>query len=134
MQYIAMVSVLITNYHHSELRDACCKEPGGPPSTMEAYLYMWQAKSVCSPSSREMSSLENVSPGMRPRFFSQKIAQKLPLKKIPSTQANATTRCAKESSLHCNHTSQSSSRQLVVTSVALSAQSESLRKATLQAI
>jgi hypothetical protein len=37
---------------------------------------------------------------MRPRFFSQKIAQKLPLKKIPSTAANATILWAKERSLH----------------------------------
>lgn len=40
-------------------------------------LYSRHAKSVCRPSSREMSSLENVSPGMRPRFFNQKMAQKL---------------------------------------------------------
>ena len=46
-------------------------------------------------SSREMSSLEKVRPGMRPRFFSQKIAQKEPEKKMPSTTANATRRSAK---------------------------------------
>ena len=44
------------------------------------------------PSSREISSFENVSPGMSPRFLSQKIAAKEPLKKIPSTAAKATTR------------------------------------------
>ena len=56
------------------------------------HLYMRQAKSVCIPSSREMSSLENVRPGMRPRFFSQKIAANEPEKKMPSTAANAITR------------------------------------------
>uniref|UniRef100_A0A8W7PH27 Uncharacterized protein n=1 Tax=Anopheles coluzzii TaxID=1518534 RepID=A0A8W7PH27_ANOCL len=59
------------------------------------YLNIRQAKSQCSPSSREISSFEKVSPGIRPRFFSQKIAAKLPLKKIPSTAANATTRSPK---------------------------------------
>jgi hypothetical protein len=46
-----------------------------------------------------MSSLLKVSPGMRPRFFSQKMAQKLPLKWMPSTQAKANSRCAKLSLL-----------------------------------
>jgi len=55
---------------------------------------MRQAKSVCNPSSLEMSSFENVRPGMSDLFFSQKIAQKLPLKKIPSTAAKATIRSA----------------------------------------
>jgi len=41
-----------------------------------------------------MSSLENVRPAIRPRFFSQKIEAKEPLKKIPSTAANATRRWA----------------------------------------
>ena len=36
------------------------------------------AKSQCMPSSREMSSFENVSPGIRPRFLSQKMAQNEP--------------------------------------------------------
>ena len=36
-----------------------------------------------------MSSLLNVSPGMIPRFFSQKIEANEPEKKIPSTAANA---------------------------------------------
>lgn len=44
----------------------CCKCP-----------YSMQAKSVWRPSSREMSTLEKLSPGMRPRFLSQKMAQKL---------------------------------------------------------
>lgn len=38
-----------------------------------------------------MSSLEKVSPGIRPLFFSQNIAAKDPEKKIPSTAAKATT-------------------------------------------
>lgn len=45
--------------------------------------YNKQAKSQCRPSSREMSSLEKVRPGMRPRFLSQKMAQKEPEKKMP---------------------------------------------------
>ena len=35
------------------------------------------------PSSREINSFENVRPGIRPRFLSQKIEQKEPEKKIP---------------------------------------------------
>jgi len=54
-----------------------------------------QAKSVCRPSSREMSSLENVNPGMSPRFLSQKMEAKDPEKKIPSTAAKAINRSAK---------------------------------------
>jgi len=42
-----------------------------------AHEYSRQAKSQWRPSSREMSSLEKVRPGIRPRFFSQKMAQKL---------------------------------------------------------
>ena len=41
------------------------------------WLYSMHAKSVCSPSSREMSTLLKLRPGMRPRFLSQKMAQKL---------------------------------------------------------
>uniref|UniRef100_A0AAG5D4I2 Uncharacterized protein n=1 Tax=Anopheles atroparvus TaxID=41427 RepID=A0AAG5D4I2_ANOAO len=59
------------------------------------YLNIRQAKSQCRPSSREISSFEKVKPGIRPRFFSQKMAAKLPLKKMPSTAANATTRSPK---------------------------------------
>lgn len=57
------------------------------------------AKSVCKPSSREISSLEKVKPGMRPRFLSQKMEAKEPEKKMPSTAAKATKRSAKESLL-----------------------------------
>jgi hypothetical protein len=46
----------------------CTRSVGSLLLSME---YSRQAKSVCSPSSRLMSSLENVSPGMRPRFLSQ---------------------------------------------------------------
>ena len=55
-----------------------------------------QAKSQCKPSSREMSSFEKLNPGIKPRFFNQKMEQKLPLKKMPSTAANATMRSANE--------------------------------------
>ena len=53
------------------------------------------AKSVCMPSSRLMSSLEKVRPGMRPRFLSQKMAAKEPEKKMPSTAAKAMRRSPK---------------------------------------
>ena len=43
--------------------------------------YNKQAKSQCRPSSLEISSLDNVKPGINPLFLSQKIAQKLPEKK-----------------------------------------------------
>jgi hypothetical protein len=42
-----------------------------------------------------MSSLEKVSPGMRPRFLSQKMEANDPEKKIPSTAAKAMRRSAK---------------------------------------
>ena len=42
--------------------------------------YNKHAKSVCKPSSRAMSSLEKVRPGIKRRFFSQKMAQKEPEK------------------------------------------------------
>jgi hypothetical protein len=42
-------------------------------------------------SSLDISSLLKVSPGMSPRFFNQKMAAKLPEKKMPSTAAKATT-------------------------------------------
>jgi hypothetical protein len=56
------------------------------------------------PSSREISSFEKVRPGMSPRFLSQKIAQKLPEKKIPSIAAKATSLSAKHSDelIHLN--------------------------------
>ena len=61
------------------------------------------AKSQCTPSSLEINSLEKVRPGIRPRFFNQKIEQNAPEKKIPSTAANAIKRSAKEGlSIHFN--------------------------------
>ena len=56
------------------------------------FLRWWnirQAKSVWSPSSLDINSLEKVRPGIRPRFFSQKIDANDPEKKIPSTDAKA---------------------------------------------
>lgn len=43
-----------------------------------------------------MSSFENVRPGINYLFFSQKIAQKDPLKNIPSTALKATNLVAKD--------------------------------------
>ena len=60
------------------------------------WLCKCTAKSQCMPSSREISSFEKVKPGMRPRFFSQKMEQNAPLKKMPSTAAKAINRSAKE--------------------------------------
>ncbi|PRD20444.1 UNVERIFIED_CONTAM: uncharacterized protein NCL1_54612 [Trichonephila clavipes] len=50
----------------------------------------------CSPSSRLINLLLNVNPGINSRFFNQKIAEKEPEKKIPSTAAKATNRFAKD--------------------------------------
>ncbi|EIW74427.1 hypothetical protein CONPUDRAFT_18249, partial [Coniophora puteana RWD-64-598 SS2] len=50
------------------------------------------AKSVCMPSSRPISLLENVTPGSRPHFFNQKIDARDPEKNIPLTAANVTRR------------------------------------------
>ena len=61
-------------------------------------LYSATANSRCDPSSLLMSSLLKHSPGSIPRFFSQKIAQKLPEKKMPSTHMNAIRRFAKGAS------------------------------------
>ena len=62
---------------------------------MHQFRVKKQAKSQCSPSSREINSLAKLKPGINPRFFSQKIEQKLPEKKMPSTAAKATKRSAK---------------------------------------
>eukprot|EP01137_Pigoraptor_chileana_P010999 Opistho-2@61229 len=66
-------------------------------------LNMRHAKSQWRPSSRLMSSLEKVRPGMSPRFLSQKMAANDPLKKMPSTAANAMMRSAKEALLWLIH-------------------------------
>ena len=60
--------------------------------------YSRQAKSVWSPSSRAINSLEAVRPGIRPLCLSQKIAQNAPLKKTPSMAANAMRRVGKSAS------------------------------------
>src|SRR5574337_422869 len=62
----------------------------------KCWLYNRQAKSQCKPSSREMSSFENDKPGISPRFFSQKMEQNEPEKKMPSTAAKAIRRSAKD--------------------------------------
>ena len=55
----------------------------------EMQLWSKQANIQWRPSSREINSLEKVRPGIKPLFFNQKIEQKEPEKKIPSTAANA---------------------------------------------
>lgn len=64
-------------------------------STFQGYRSDWLVLENIITSSREMSSLLNVRPGMSPLFFNQKMAAKLPLKKMPSTAAKAMTRSAK---------------------------------------
>ena len=66
------------------------------PAPLINLLCNKQAKSQCNPSSRDISSFENVKPGIKPRFFNQNIAQNEPEKKIPSTAAKATSLCANE--------------------------------------
>ena len=61
--------------------------------------------SQCSPSSRLISSLLKQSPGIRPRFFNQKMAQKEPEKNMPSTAANAIMRSAKLTVVESHHLS-----------------------------
>ena len=64
-------------------------------------VYNKQAKSQCNPSSREINSFEKERPGIKPRFFNQKIEQKDPEKKIPSTAAKEIKRSTKLSdSIH----------------------------------
>ena len=57
---------------------------------------MRTANSVCRPSSLLINSLLKHKPGISPLFLSQKIEQKDPEKKIPSTAANAITLVPKE--------------------------------------
>ncbi len=52
-------------------------------------LYKRQAKSQCNPSSLEITSFAKAKPGINPLFLSQKMEQKEPEKKIPSTAAKA---------------------------------------------
>lgn len=60
-------------------------------------LYEGRSKSARRPPwvGNRMRRTEKVSPGMRPRFLSQKIEAKDPEKKIPSTAAKATRRSPK---------------------------------------
>ncbi|KAG0692419.1 hypothetical protein DFH29DRAFT_817588, partial [Suillus ampliporus] len=51
------------------------------------WLKSRHAKLVCIPSSWLMSSFQNIRPGMRSCFLSQKINAKEPEKKMPSTAA-----------------------------------------------
>lgn len=48
-------------------------------------LYIRQAKSVCMPSSLDISSFEKVRPGKRPLFLNQNMEQNEPENKTPST-------------------------------------------------
>ena len=50
-----------------------------------------------------INSFENVSPGIKPRFFNQYIEQKAPEKNTPSTHANATNLVAKLDRLSLIH-------------------------------
>ncbi len=64
-------------------------------SWLTSFEYSRHAKSQCSPSSQLISSLLKLSPGIRPRFLSQKMAQKDPEKEMPSTVENAMVRLTK---------------------------------------
>mmetsp|Transcript_78952 Transcript_78952/g.190910 ORF Transcript_78952/g.190910 Transcript_78952/m.190910 type:complete len:216 (-) Transcript_78952:536-1183(-) len=86
-------------------------------SLFSSMLYSRHAKSQCMPSSREISSFEKVSPGMRPRFLSQKSEQKAPEKKMPSTAAKATSRSPKLDSSPIQRRAQSALRLTQGTSV-----------------
>ncbi len=59
------------------------------------FKYRRHAKSQWRASLRLISSLLKHNPGIRPRFLSQKIAQKDPKKKMPLTAANAIMRSVK---------------------------------------
>ncbi len=72
-------------------------------SRLVSFEYMRHAKSQWSPSLRLISSLLKHRPGIRPRFFNQKIAQKEPEKKMPSTAANAIMRLAKLAEAASHH-------------------------------
>ncbi len=60
-------------------------------------------KSQLRPSSWLIISLLKHKPGIRPRFFSQKIAQKEPEKKMPSTAANPIMCSAKLADVVSHH-------------------------------
>ena len=72
-------------------------------SRLISFEYKRHAKSQWSPSSWLISSLLKHRPGIKPRFFSQKIAQKEPEKKTPSTAANAIMSSAKLAEVASHH-------------------------------
>ena len=74
-------------------------------SLLISFEYRRHAKSQCSPSSQLISSLLKQSPGIIPRFFNQKMAQKEPEKNMPSTAANAIMRSAKLAAAESHHLS-----------------------------
>lgn len=57
------------------------------------------------PQHRHTSRTESLPTGIRPRFFNQKIEQKEPEKKMPSTAAKAIKRSAKDAYLRSHHRS-----------------------------
>ena len=72
-------------------------------SRLTSFEYRRHAKSQWSPSSWLISSLLKHKPGIKPHFFSQKIAQKEPKKKMPSMAANAIMRLAKLAEVVLHH-------------------------------
>lgn len=79
---------------------SCCKIEALTSYVAHYHLNCWN---LILTSSLLMSSLEKVSPGIKPLFFSQKIDAKEPEKKIPSTAANATTRSPVKRQIDINH-------------------------------
>jgi hypothetical protein len=65
--------------------------------------YKRHAKSQCRPSLGLISLLLKQSPGIRPQILSQKIAQKDPKKKMPSTAANLIMHSAKLAVVASHH-------------------------------
>ncbi len=72
-------------------------------SRLISFEYNRHAKSQWSPSSWLISSLLKYRPGIKPHFFSQKIAQKEPEKKMLSTAANAIMRSVKLAEVASHH-------------------------------
>ena len=84
-----------------QLLSVCCRLDAGYSYQAREILSSARGQSregrltVCVPSSRLINSLEKVNPGIKPLFFNQNIAAKLPEKNMPSTHANATSRTRK---------------------------------------
>ncbi len=74
-------------------------------SLLISFEYKRHTKSQCNPSSQLISSLLKQSPGIRPRFFNQKMAQKEPEKNMPSPAANVIMRLAKLAEVKSHHLS-----------------------------